>query len=107
MNIDRYMVNLFFEIKRNLPFELRSPLKISNANLCDDLIDVYLSIDNEANQRLIEVFLERAGETWGKKLCSARIPSLDQNADQPGISNIKQPLKSIKKARYYRGVLVE
>jgi len=70
MNIDRYMANLFFEIRRNLPKNQQRQMKISSPTLGDDIIFVYKNSDDESIRLLIEVFLERAGEKWLKKLHS-------------------------------------
>lgn len=60
MNVDRYMINLFFEIKRILPNDIRQQLKIASPTLHEELKELQKSVDNEATQRLIEVFFERA-----------------------------------------------
>lgn len=61
MIVDRYMVNLFFEIKRNIPLQLQKNLKISATNLESDMVALYNSCDDTNIQLLIEVFLERGG----------------------------------------------
>lgn len=110
MNIDRYMVNLFFEIKRNLPYNLREPLKISSPNLGDSMLDVYTSIDNEATKRLIEVFFERAGADWVKKLRSVKgsgsLNFIGSSSDNKQTKAKVKPTIKSEKARYYRGALI-
>ncbi len=109
MNIDRYMVNLFFEIKRNLSFELRDPLKISDPNLGESMLELYRTIDNDPIKRLIEVFFERAGDDWSERLGNKRSfkrfglarATTFGDASQ---SNLTQKTKA--KPRYYRGALV-
>lgn len=68
------------------------------------MIKLYLAIDNDANQRLIEVFLDRAGESWDKKLYAAKAPA---KTIQTHSARASKHLNSAKKSRYYRGVLVE
>jgi hypothetical protein len=67
-NIDRAMVTLFFEIKRNMPFESRDNLKISSPVIGTQLISIYQNSNDKSLQRLIEEFMQRAGETWVNKL---------------------------------------
>ncbi len=113
MNIDRYMVNLFFEIKRNLPFALQRDFKISNADLGDMMVKLYRSIDDEAIKRLIEVFLERAGDGWTAKLKTSSYLKEQASSSYRGVK--KKVKRSVAasgpdggaKGRYYRGVLVE
>lgn len=97
MHIDRYMVNLFFEIKRNLPSEHGSDLKISDPELSSLMIKKHLSCSNEAIHRLIEVFFERAGGAEYAKF---------QNATAIGKSTVIADNKRTKK-RYYRGALIQ
>jgi len=67
-NIDRAMVSLFFEIKRNMPFEHREQMKISSPNIGEQLISIYQESDNNSLKRLITDFMERAGDGWVNKL---------------------------------------
>lgn len=113
MYIDRYMVNLFFEIKRNSPSKHRASLKISDPDLGQTMIDLYHSLGDDANQRLIEVFLERAGDGWVAKLRDSdqelsSKPTI-QNPRTAAVSEATQPSTDHRptKARYYRGVLIE
>jgi hypothetical protein len=68
MNIDRPMVTLFFEIKRNLPFEARDDLKISSPVIGTQLVSIYQTSSDKPLRRLIEEFMQRAGDTWVSKL---------------------------------------
>lgn len=104
------MVNLFFEIKRNLPLHLRDPLKISDPNLSDKLVSLYKEYDDSSIQRLIEVFFERADEEWSKKLNpskKSRMLELIKPQLQPLSASNSSDTDSSTKPRYYRGVLVE
>lgn len=67
-NIDRQMVTLFFEIKRNLPFDARNDLKISSPAIGTQLVAIYQSSNDKPLRRLIEKFMQRAGDTWVSKL---------------------------------------
>ncbi|MCH2191011.1 MAG: hypothetical protein MK188_08820 [Gammaproteobacteria bacterium] len=90
MNVDRYMVNLFFEIKRNLPFHLQSGLKISSPTLTQDIVDVYNTTEDENIKLLIDRFFERA-----------QIDPIGSDAKDVG----KEPPD--KPRRYYRGALLD
>ena len=67
-NIDRAMVNLFFEIKRNMPFDQRQAMKISSPNITQQLIGIYEESSNNSLKHLIQDFMVRAGDGWAKKL---------------------------------------
>lgn len=71
-NIDRAMVTLFFEIKRNMPFEARDELKISSPVIGTQLISIYQKSNDKPLRRLIEEFMQRAGDTWVSKLSQPR-----------------------------------
>ncbi len=112
VNIDRYMVNLFFEIKRNLPKNLQKDLKISNPNLGQELIDLYVSLEDAALKRLIEVFLDRAGEDWSKQLKSVTskksLKALLTKKTRTELGKSVPPaVKTSPKVRYYRGALID
>ncbi|MFT5571512.1 MAG: hypothetical protein ACI9FR_000429 [Cryomorphaceae bacterium] len=76
MNIDRPMVSLFFEIKRNLPYATRADMKIAAPDVGDRLLDIYQSSDDESLKALIESFLQRAGGDWTKRMVSNKKPKL-------------------------------
>lgn len=67
-NIDRAMVSLFFEIKRNMPLDQREGMKISSPNIAQQLIGIYEESSNNALKQLIHDFMVRAGDSWAKKL---------------------------------------
>lgn len=102
MQIDRYMVNLFFEIKRNLPPEQQSNLKISDHALGDTMVNLYQTCDDENIKLLIKVFMERAGEEWLRRI--APKPGLLPNRAP---SQKEKPAKRNKPKRMYRGQVVE
>lgn len=68
MNIDRPMVSLFFEIKRNMPFDERNDMKISAPDVGDRLVSIYRASNNQALRQLIEKFMSRAGSDWKSQL---------------------------------------
>lgn len=68
MNIDRYMTKVFFEIRRNLPAQLQTDMKISSPDIGDIMVRLYLDSDDENIKRLTELFLEHAGENWVDKI---------------------------------------
>jgi len=72
LNIDRAMASLFFEIKRNMPFEQREEMKISSPTIGESLINVYKNSNNKALKRLIHDFMQQAGEDWQAKLASSK-----------------------------------
>ena len=66
--IDRPMVNLFFEIKRSMPFESRKNMKIASPDVADRLIDIYDASNNPSLRLLIEQFMAKAGQEWSQRL---------------------------------------
>jgi len=68
MNIDRNMVHLFFDIKRNLPLTLQEDLKISAPNLDEKMVQIYTQSNDESVKFKIEVFMQGAGDDWLAKL---------------------------------------
>jgi len=76
MNIDRPMVSLFFEIKRNMPFEQRDDMKISAPDVGERLVSIYRHSNNEALRQLIENFMSRAGTDWSKQLSPSKKPKM-------------------------------
>lgn len=68
MNIDRPMVSLFFEIKRNMPANEREEMKIASPDVGDQLVAIYQDSDDKALKQLIETFMNRAGSDWAKQL---------------------------------------
>lgn len=113
MYIDRYMVNLFFEIRRNLPTEQQRTLRIAAVDLGESMIALYQQTDDENIRVLVERFLERAGEDWlsralkparryrGADISQPR--SRSESADSGNDNN-----KTTKPSRnYYRGVPVD
>ncbi len=113
MKVDRYMVNLFFEIKRNLPPELGADLKISSADLSSAMINVYWSSDDNVIRTLVDAFFRRAGEEWhaqlqpkkryyrGIEIAEERSPTQSNSSTSPELDKPKT------KKRFYRGALVE
>jgi len=69
MNIDRPMVNLFFEIKRTLPSESRDTIKLSAPDIGERLLDIHQASSGDRYlQALIERFFVRAGEDWSERI---------------------------------------
>ena len=87
MNIDRKMVTLFFEIKRNMPFEQREDMKIASHDLGDRLVGIYQESDNRTMRMLIEQFMMRAGPKWAGKLSSSVTPKFRFRREQSVSSN--------------------
>ena len=114
MQIDRYMVNLFFEIKRNLPRRLQTDMKISDPDIGRSMVDLYRASDDENIKRLVEVFLERAGDEWvarirpkkrfyrGLEIATTR----EQKSKPQKTSKQKISKQKAKKQRIYRGQIV-
>lgn len=71
-NIDRAMVTLFFEIKRNMPFDAREDMKISSPVIGKQLISIYHHSNNKPLKQLIEDFMLRAGDAWVSQLGKPR-----------------------------------
>ena len=68
MQLDRSMVNAFFEIKRQLPPEIQRKLRISSPNVGDNLVALYVSTEDPQVKELTRAFLSRAGAEWLEKL---------------------------------------
>ena len=68
MQLDRSMVNAFFEIKRKLPPEIQQKLRISSPNVGDNLVALYVSTQDPQIKELTRAFLTRAGGPWVEKL---------------------------------------
>ncbi len=64
MNIDRPLVNLFFQIKRTMPLESRENMKISSPDIKQNLILAYKNSDDETLKSMIEDFLTRTSNDW-------------------------------------------
>ncbi|GGZ96215.1 hypothetical protein GCM10008090_00530 [Arenicella chitinivorans] len=107
------MVNLFFEIKRNLPPELGDDLKISSADLSSAMINVYWSSDDNMVRTLVEAFFRRAGDEWYVQLQPKkryyRGVEIAENRAHTQSKSIARPDSDKPKAkkRFYRGALVE
>jgi hypothetical protein len=80
-NIDRAMVSLFFEIKRNMPFEARDDMKISSPIIGRELIAIYHASNDKSLKRLIEDFMRRAGGSWLATLNKPQKSSLQQTRE--------------------------
>ena len=110
MVIDRYMVNLFFEIRRNLPTAQQRGMKISSPDLGEIMVELHNKTDDENIRLLIEVFLERAGGTWTKKLRRPknhyRGIAVNTEKNKTAVKS-KKPNKAAGKNNYYRGVKVD
>ncbi len=83
MNIDRKMVSLFFEIKRNMPYEQREDMKIAANDLGAKLVGIHQESQNESLNMLIEQFMERAGPEWAKKLDKSALPIMGFGLNEP------------------------
>ena len=66
--IDRRRANIFFEIKRHLPYEVRAEMKIAAPDVAEQLIDIHQSSEDTILRDLIERFFSGAGNTWAKQL---------------------------------------
>lgn len=112
MNVDRYMVNLFFEIRRNLPRQQQQGMRLSAPDLGEKFVTLYNTSDDENIQLLVEIFLERAGEDWIKKIRKSKnrirgvkatkekLKTKDKEETSPTKENPR------KKSNYYRGVQI-
>lgn len=117
MDIDRYMVNLFFEIKRNIPLSQQTGMKISNPDLGNVMVNLYKSSQDDNIKLLTKVFLERAGGEWLKKTQPKhsfyrgqkvnRSTSDSTSNETPPINIKKKSTSKTKHQRIYRGRVVE
>ena len=108
MNIDRYMAKVFFEVKRSLPPQLQTDMKISSPDIGNIMVRLYLDSQDDNIKRLSEVFLERAGKDWVDKIRpkksyyrGAEILSEHKDEDKPNRRG------KHKRTRIYRGQVVD
>lgn len=117
MNIDRYAVTLFLEIKRNLPHGIAHTLKIANPQLEQEMAAIYNCIENEDAKTLIEVFIDHINKAKpdsskvtkraskinaSTSAITGRLSSLIPKVNVMFEATPKKPSQ-----RYYRGVLIE
>jgi len=108
MNIDRYMVNLFFEVRRNLPKSEQAQMKISSGDLGEQMVAVYQLTEDENIRLLIEVFLERAGDGWIDKIHpKKRYHGISVGRRKRERKQTQQQKKQKTTGYYYRGVRVD
>ena len=107
MYIDRYMVNLFFEIRRNLPLEQQTHLRIAAVDLGETMITLFQQTDDENIRVLVERFLERAGEDWLSRAIKPAPRYRGVTVESAETGSQSNNTKEGKKHRgnYYRGVL--
>ncbi|MEM7358520.1 MAG: hypothetical protein AAF431_05465 [Pseudomonadota bacterium] len=109
MYIDRYMVNLFFEIRRNLPLAQQSHLRIAAVDLGEKMIALYQQTEDENIRVLVERFLERAGEDWLSRALKPAQRYRGAKVDKAKSPSQAEKVKAAKKQKgnYYRGVLLD
>ncbi len=112
MNIDRYMVNLFFEIKRNVPHSQQAGLKISDPDIGSVMTSLYRETRDENIKLLAGIFLERAGENWlseadKPKALSRIMKRLSKEPSVEPSSAATTSVKQSKPKRIYRGQIIE
>jgi hypothetical protein len=112
MKLDRYMVNLFFEIKRNLPLAQQREMLVSNPNIGNVMTKLYQTTQDENVKLLTGVFLERAGKEWVKK-ANRKIPATEvltklfEKASSLTQDKSMKEIPKKKAKRIYRGQVVE
>lgn len=112
MNIDRYMVNLFFEIKRNVPHHQQTGLKISDPDIGSVMTSLYRETKDENIKLLARIFLERAGEKWlseaDKPKTLSKIRKRLSKDSLDDLNSVAPPAaKKGKPKRIYRGQVIE
>lgn len=113
MHVDRFLVNLFFEIRQRLPVEERVDMKLSAADLGDRLTRLHESTEDAKVRALIEVFVERSGENWLAKAKPVKNRYRGVEVESKKVAPSTNPKtskskgKAKKKPRYYRGALIE
>ncbi len=68
MTIDRPMASLFFQIKRCMPYDTQTKMKISSPDVGKQLISLYKRSNDKALKAMIEDFMTRAGGDWHNQL---------------------------------------
>ncbi|MCH2190341.1 MAG: hypothetical protein MK188_05395 [Gammaproteobacteria bacterium] len=79
MQIDRPMANLFFQIKRSIPFEHQHDMKIASPLIGEKLISLYQKSHDQLLRALIREFLRRAGDNWVSQLDAIQSNDDSQN----------------------------
>lgn len=74
MQINRKMVTLFFEIKRNMPYEHREKMKIASPDLAQQLTVIYKKSKRHSLKESIEKFMSLAGDEYLDKLKAPKKP---------------------------------
>lgn len=105
------MVNLFFEIKRNIPIHHQTGMTISNPDIGSVMTSLYRETNDQNIKLLTRIFLERAGESWLKEADknaspAAKVISKVTKQRLPKQSN-SAPHKKTKPKRIYRGQVVD
>jgi hypothetical protein len=104
------MVNLFFEIKRNLPVSQQREMLVSSPTIGDVMTSLYQTTQDENIKLLTGIFLERAGQDWIKKANNKPATSMinklfSKTSSTPQSNSMELPKK--KPQRIYRGQVVE
>lgn len=68
LNINRQMVNLFFEIKRNMPSNTQDDIRITSTGIGHLLLKLHRESESNNLRQLIEKFMAHAGGEWTEKL---------------------------------------
>ncbi len=68
LQLDRVMVTLLFDIKRNLPANQHLELEVTSCNIGETLIKLHNTSDNYNIKYLTHAFLSRAGHHWLKEI---------------------------------------
>lgn len=112
MKLDRYMVNLFFEIKRNLPITQQREMLVSSPDIGNVMTNLYQTTQDENIKLLAGIFLERAGNEWMKKANHKKSATemltnlIDKASSLTQDKSMKETPKK-KAKRIYRGQVVE
>ena len=109
MNIDRDMVNLFFEIKRSIPREKQIEMRISNPRIGEIITSIYCKTNDENIKLLTRIFLQRAGDDWLENADRIAAPSRSLIQKMPhSPNNVRSSSKPRSKPiRIYRGQIIE
>lgn len=116
MQYSKFMIDLVYQIRRNVPPHAKPTVKLSNPDLLDNLLDLYFQSNNKGLRADIENLMTLAGSAWTDTLRERRrrteikapINAAQAAAGQRSSFSVatSPPEKPTNKRRSYRGVQI-
>lgn len=88
MQYSKFMIDLVYQIRRNVPPETKSTVKLSNPDLLDNLLEVYFDSSNKSLRADIENLMALAGSAW-----------IDTLRERRRRTEIKAPVNAARNAK--------